>query len=130
MLGRESRFPHLFKYPRSHFPMPKGYEYVTEKLKRNEALSRQEANVMQVHWGLDNLGLIAFSSALIIGAAFMALYPARLRQERLDAQVVENWVNENAQFLQGTYVEGLVEKYVRDEAKEGQPVQHKPIVPK
>ena len=129
-LGNESRFPHIFKFPRNHFPMPKGYEYVSEKLNRNEPLTRQEANVMQVHWGLDNMGLIAFCSAIIIGSAFFALYPQRLRQERIDKQVVENWVNENAQFLEGTYIEGLVGKYASEEAKAGEAVKHKPIIDK
>ena len=61
------------------------------------------------------MGLVIFGVVIIIGSCMLALYPSRLRKERLDQQTMANWVSENAEFLEGSAVEGLIHRYARDD---------------
>ena len=83
--------------------------------------------MIQIHWGLDGLGLVIFSVVIIVGSCMLALYPARLRKERLDHQIMQNWVSENAEFLEGSAVEDLIHKYARVD-DEGNDEGPKPVV--
>ena len=78
-------------------------------------MSDDELNVIQIHWGLDGMGLVVFGVVIIVGSCMLALYPARLRKERLDNQIMANWVSENAEYLEGSAVEDLIHKYARDD---------------
>ena len=90
-----------------------GYEHVSDKIKLQQKLNEEELNMIQIHWGLDGLGLVVFGMVIIIGSVMLALYPARLRKERLDNQIMTNWVSENAEFLEGSAVEDLIHRYAR-----------------
>ena len=78
-------------------------------------MNEDELNIIQIHWGLDAMGLVVFGVVIIIGSCMLALYPSRLRKERLDQQTMANWVSENAEFLEGSAVEGLIQRYARDD---------------
>merc|ERR1712228_264702 len=110
--GRNT-FPHLIKYPKDYWPVPPGYEHVSDKIKLQQKLNDEELNMIQIHWGLDGLGLVVFGMVIIVGSCMLALYPARLRKERLDNQIMTNWVSENAEFLEGSAVEDLIHRYAR-----------------
>mmetsp|Transcript_48725 Transcript_48725/g.59936 ORF Transcript_48725/g.59936 Transcript_48725/m.59936 type:complete len:164 (+) Transcript_48725:60-551(+) len=109
------RFPHLIKYPRGYTPLPDEYKYLEGKIKRQERLTRDEQDAIYGAWGLDTLGLIIFCAMFIGLCVGAAIYPERLRRERLDRQIMENWVSENAEMLEGTVVENLVVKYSKND---------------
>eukprot|EP00483_Globobulimina_turgida_P001885 UN01887 len=113
--GRNT-FPHLIKFPKDYWPTPPGYEYVQDKIKLQQKLNDDELNMIQIHWGLDGLGLAVFAMVIVVGSCMLALYPSRLRKERLDSQVMTNWVSENAEFLEGSAVEDLIYRYARVDA--------------
>merc|ERR1712129_593773 len=112
-LRGKNSFPHLIKYPKDYWPTAPGYEYVQDKIKLQQKLNDDELNMIQIHWGLDGLGLVVFGMVIIVGSCMLALYPARLRKERLDNQIMTNWVSENAEFLEGSAVEDLIHRYAR-----------------
>mmetsp|Transcript_27773 Transcript_27773/g.24576 ORF Transcript_27773/g.24576 Transcript_27773/m.24576 type:complete len:166 (+) Transcript_27773:20-517(+) len=114
-LRGKNSFPHLIRFPKDYWPTPPGYEHVQEKIKFQQKLTDDELNVVQIHWGLDGMGLVVFGVVIIVGSCMLALYPARLRKERLDNQIMANWVSENAEYLEGSAVEDLIHKYARDD---------------
>lgn len=106
---------HSHAQNRDIFNVYTGYEHIQEKIKFQQKLSDDDLNVIQVHWGLDGMGLVVFGVVIIVGSCMLALYPARLRKERLDNQIMANWVSENAEYLEGSAVEDLIHKYARDD---------------
>ena len=103
----------LFHDVTRHLFQCEGYEYVQDKIKLQQKLNDDELNMIQIHWGLDGMGLVVFACVIIVGSCMLALYPSRLRKERLDNQVMANWVSENAEFLEGSAVEDLIYRYAR-----------------
>eukprot|EP00485_Elphidium_margaritaceum_P001626 CAMPEP_0202690380 /NCGR_PEP_ID=MMETSP1385-20130828/5380_1 /ASSEMBLY_ACC=CAM_ASM_000861 /TAXON_ID=933848 /ORGANISM="Elphidium margaritaceum" /LENGTH=179 /DNA_ID=CAMNT_0049345641 /DNA_START=36 /DNA_END=575 /DNA_ORIENTATION=+ len=115
-LRGKNSFPHIIKYPKDYWPVPPGYEYVRDKIKLQQRLNENELNMLQIHWGLDAMGLTIFSIVIIIGSCMLALYPYRLRRERIDNQIMANWVAENSEFLEGSAVEYLIKRYTKLDA--------------
>jgi len=111
--NKRNTFPHIIKYPRDYWPTPPGWDYLQQKLKSGEHLSKEEGDVMQVWWGTDNWLLIMFGIGIIVGGIFLAEYPSRLRRERINYQIMKNWINQNHTNLLGTKQEVLIEHFLQ-----------------
>ncbi|ETO23129.1 hypothetical protein RFI_14055 [Reticulomyxa filosa] len=104
------KFPHILR-PKEDMPLPEGWEYLRKKIKKKDPLTPQEKEVLYAWSGVDNLGLFIFCAGIIFCGVVSALVPSGLRKQSIAVQMTENWVNENAEFLKGSKMEHVLDRY-------------------